>query len=131
MMIRYTNRSMVARWVAPSALWWRTCAWKRSKKWPLTRLKYNLKYGNATWMIASASSKEMLLTLFIVHLILSIHTSHSLLKRNPDQQIAFLDTLVSRKDNTITIDVYRKATHTDRYLRLFFSPRQTPQDQHS
>ena len=33
-----------------------------------------------------------------------------------DQQIAFLDTLVSRKDNTITIDVYRQATHTDRYL---------------
>ena len=33
-----------------------------------------------------------------------------------DQQIAFLDTLVSRKDNTIAIGVYRKATHTDRYL---------------
>ena len=32
------------------------------------------------------------------------------------QQIAFLDTLVSRKDNTITIGVYRKATHLDRYL---------------
>ena len=38
------------------------------------------------------------------------------IEEESDQQIALLDTLVSRKDNTITIDVYRKATHTDRYL---------------
>ena len=31
-------------------------------------------------------------------------------------QISFLDTLVSRRDGVITIDVYRKSTHTDRYL---------------
>ena len=38
------------------------------------------------------------------------------IEEESDQQIAFLDTLVSRKDNTIAIGVYRKATHTDRYL---------------
>ena len=38
------------------------------------------------------------------------------IEKESDQQIAYLDTLVSSKDNTITIDVYRKATHTDRYL---------------
>ena len=32
------------------------------------------------------------------------------IEEESDQQIAFLDTLVSRKDNTIAIDVYRKAT---------------------
>ncbi|XP_068691539.1 uncharacterized protein [Montipora foliosa] len=31
-------------------------------------------------------------------------------------QIAFLDTLVSRKNGVAVIDVYRKPTHTDRYL---------------
>ncbi|KAL9974354.1 hypothetical protein ACROYT_G011378 [Oculina patagonica] len=31
-------------------------------------------------------------------------------------QISFLDTLVSRKNGVIVIDVYRKPTHTDRYL---------------
>ena len=43
------------------------------------------------------------------------------IEEESDQQIAFLDTLVSRKDNAITIGVYRKATHTDRF-RFFFSP---------
>ena len=38
------------------------------------------------------------------------------IEEESDQQIAFLDTLVSRKDNKITISVYRKATNTDRYL---------------
>ncbi|XP_068756785.1 uncharacterized protein [Montipora capricornis] len=38
------------------------------------------------------------------------------IEEESDRQIAFLDTLVSRKDNTITIDVYRKATQTERYL---------------
>ena len=31
-------------------------------------------------------------------------------------QIAFLDTLVSRRNGVAVIDVYRKPTHTDRYL---------------
>ena len=31
-------------------------------------------------------------------------------------QISFLDTLVSRKNGVTSIDVYRKPTHTDRYL---------------
>ena len=28
----------------------------------------------------------------------------------------FLDTLISRKNGTISINIYRKPTHTDRYL---------------
>ena len=34
-------------------------------------------------------------------------------------QISFLDTLVSRKDGVVTIDVYRKSTHTDRSLDFY------------
>ena len=35
---------------------------------------------------------------------------------DPNGQISFLDTLVSRKNGVTVIDVYRKPTHTDRYL---------------
>jgi hypothetical protein len=38
------------------------------------------------------------------------------IEHEKDGQIAFLDTLVSRRNNSISIDVYRKPTHTDRYL---------------
>ena len=31
-------------------------------------------------------------------------------------KISFLDTLVSRRNGVIVVDVYRKPTHTDRYL---------------
>ncbi len=31
-------------------------------------------------------------------------------------QISFLDTLITRKNGAVTIGVYRKPTHTDRYL---------------
>ena len=33
-----------------------------------------------------------------------------------DNKISFLDTLVTRRNGTIAVDVYRKPTHTDRYL---------------
>ena len=41
-----------------------------------------VEYGNAMGMTASASSKRMLLIPFILHLIPSTQTSHSLLSRN-------------------------------------------------
>jgi len=33
-----------------------------------------------------------------------------------NRKISFLDTLVSRNNGAISVDVYRKPTHTDRYL---------------
>ena len=38
-----------------------------------------------------------------------------------DGRIAFLDTLISRNNCSISIDVYRKPTHTDRYLNIFLA----------
>ena len=50
---------------------------------------------------------------------IDLHISFTV-EEESDQQIAFLDTSVSCKNNTITIaDVFRKATHTDRYLDYF------------
>ena len=36
-----------------------------------------------------------------------------------NNQIAFLDALVTRKNNALIVDGYRKPTHTDRYLDFF------------
>ncbi|XP_068735507.1 uncharacterized protein [Montipora capricornis] len=43
------------------------------------------------------------------------HISFTIEQEN-NGQIPFLDTLVSRHNGTINVDVYRKPTHTDRYL---------------
>ena len=71
------------------------------------------------WMTAFVSSKGMLSIPFM-HTLNSIdpHISFTI-EEESDQQITFLDTLVSRKDNTISVVVHRKATHTDRYLEDF------------
>ena len=78
------------------------------EKWPSTRPKYNLKKPcvDGSFCIIERNAKN------------SFHTSlHYIDPHNSftiDQQIPFLDTLVSPKDNIITIGVYRKATHSDR-----------------
>ena len=46
------------------------------------------------------------------------HISFTIEEKN-NNQIAFLDVLVTRKDNALIVDVYRKPTHTDRYLDFF------------
>ena len=46
------------------------------------------------------------------------HISFAIEEEN-NNQIAFLDALVTRKDNVPIVDVYRKPTHTDRYLDSF------------
>ena len=43
------------------------------------------------------------------------------IEHEEDVHIAFLDTLISRNNCSIFIDVYRKPTHTEHYLN--FSPR--------
>jgi hypothetical protein len=40
------------------------------------------------------------------------------LEHERDGQLPFLDTLVSHKNGAITTNVYRKPTHTDRYLHF-------------
>ena len=39
-----------------------------------------------------------------------------IMEKESNEQISFLDTLVSRKYGFIVIDVFRKLTHTDRYF---------------
>jgi len=46
------------------------------------------------------------------------HISITIEEEN-NNQIAFLDALITRKDNALIIEVYRKPTHTDRYLDFF------------
>ena len=42
------------------------------------------------------------------------------LENNHGQGLHLLDTITSRRGTEIQVDVYRKPTHTDRYLKLFF-----------
>ena len=47
----------------------------------------------------------------------SIDTKFSFtIEQECNEKISFLDTLVSRNNGAISVDVYRKPTHTDRYL---------------
>ena len=48
---------------------------------------------------------------------LNSHVS-STIEHETDGPIAFVDTLISRNSGTITTNVYRKPTHTDRYLHF-------------
>ena len=38
------------------------------------------------------------------------------LEHEPNGKLAFLDTVITRKNGKLNIDVYRKPTHTDKYL---------------
>ena len=51
------------------------------------------------------------------------------IKPQNNGQIPFLNTLVSRSNGVITIDVYRKSTYTDQYLD-FYSPRKETQTEY-
>ena len=51
--------------------------------------------------------------------MVSINTSPLPSNEGNNSQIAFLDALVTRKDNALIVEVYRKPTHTDRYLDFF------------
>ena len=46
------------------------------------------------------------------------HISFAIEEEN-NNQVAFLDVLVTRRNNTLIVDAYRKPTHTDRYLDFF------------
>ena len=47
----------------------------------------------------------------------SIDTNTSFtIEQECNGKISFLDTLVSRSNGAVSVDVYRKPTHTDRYL---------------
>ena len=67
------------------------------------------------WMTVFVSKRNAVNSFHTTLHTIDPHISFTI-EEESDQQIAFLDTLVSRKDSTITIDVYRKATHTNRYL---------------
>ena len=51
----------------------------------------------------------------MTHLIQLTHTL-SYIEHEKDEHIAFFDMLISRRNNSISIHVYRKPTHTDCYL---------------
>ena len=72
------------------------------------------RYVDDTFCILRKGSTEELLH----HLNGVRPTIKFTMKQEEDRKIPFLDTLLRREDGRLDVSVYRKPTHTDRYLRF-------------
>ena len=55
------------------------------------------------------------MTVYKIKRIIDFYISFIIIERESNCQISFLDTLVSRDNGRLLINVYRKPTHADRY----------------
>ena len=76
------------------------------------------KFGNAMLMTSSLLNENPTYDFF--QYIDSLHPKTKFtMETEENSQLPFLDTLIQRnRDNTISVRVYRKPTHTDQYLKF-------------
>ena len=112
-----TNKFTAAPWVAPLALLLLIYAWKRSKNQQFLPNLLLRKCANAMLTIAFALLGKMKSQPFMCNKINCLDPDISVtVEHENNDQIAFLDTLVSLQNGTIYVGVYRKPTITNRYL---------------
>ena len=115
-MKEFTNKSMAVRWVVLSAPLSPIFAWRRSKSPQSVIHPFPPKFGKGTWTIAFASLERATSQPSMTQTN-SIDANISFtIEIECNGKISFLDTLVSRRNRVIVVDVYKKPTHTDRYL---------------
>lgn len=112
---------MELQWLVHSALWSWTFMWRSSKSWQLHLRCSSQSVGSSVWMTRLWIHREE--EHFLVHLN-SVHPCiQSVMEKERDNQLAFLNILVLyRANSSLGHKVYRQSLHTDRYLDMLKSP---------
>ena len=115
-MIVFINKHMVVPWEARLVLSSPTFVWRLSKNQPYRPWEFPQNLEKIRWWQFCHHQDyvpEFHDKLNSIDPMISFT-----IQKESNQQISFLDTLVSRKNGFIVIYVFRKPTHTDRYLNF-------------
>jgi hypothetical protein len=120
MTVSSSNRKMAWLWEALNHSSLATSSWSILRKWLLTRCNTNHHCGSGyvddTFVVWPHGSEQ--LQNFLNHLNSLRPSTQFTMATESDSMIPFLDVLVIRKGMTLAAKVYRKPTHTGRYLNF-------------
>jgi hypothetical protein len=110
-----TNKFTVVLWEVLLALLWQTSVWRRLRTQHLTNQVPPKKWFRYDDDVFSIIKKHALTNFYNLLNSIDPHINFTT-EQELDGKLSFLDTLITRNNGSLSIDVYRKPTHTDRYL---------------